>query len=369
VRGTPWTLPAPSGPDAVGTTSVMLPRAPGEPPGTFAVQMWYPANPAADRAPYGPGAGGIRSFVAQHLVRTHSARNAPVADTATRIPLLIYCAGWSGARTENTALAEDLASHGFAVVALDDIAREIPAIDTLSGPLDLSSDAAFHVTLALAGRKRDYAARRVSYVLDRILASDGPLNPDLRARLDTRRIAVYGYSFGGAIAMAAARHDSRFRAAMNMDGWAFPERDAARHELQVPYLYIGTDEPPPTAAEIASSDPVHRNTAILDARDGEYQRTVLGRGGASVLIAGTQHLSFVDDLRAAIMHRPYGPIASSRLARVVGEVSVAFFRYAFDGPTDVPLRVKMRDPAVSFMAWPMATRTDAGSKDSALSEF
>lgn len=349
-----WSLPAPSGPYAVGTLSATLDPPTSKRIGRFDLTLWYPARPSSDRAPYGTGNGGLTSFIAQRLLRTPAARRAHVADGTARIPILLYTAGWGGVRTENTGLALDLASHGFLVVALDDVGRDSAAQSAVSGRLDLSSARAFRATLALAARKRDRSARRVSYVLDRLLASDGPLDRALRERLDPTRVGALGYSFGGAVALRAAQIDPRIRAVVNLDGWLFQTGSEPAHHPHVPYMLISTVDPPVTAADLASPDPVRRYTAELDESDWRVQLGELMQGGVLVAIAGTDHSSFFDDLHYAILHRSRRAISPSHVASIVGGYVVAFFKQQLKGESQPLLRTDApHDGAVAFQSWPM----------------
>ncbi len=94
--------------------------------GSFDVQVWYPGARSDDRAPYGTGAPGFKRFAYHQILRTHAARDSALAAPAKRFPVLVYVAGWGGQRTDNTNLAENLASAGFVVAALSDLAYDVP---------------------------------------------------------------------------------------------------------------------------------------------------------------------------------------------------------------------------------------------------
>nr|BFE79130.1 hypothetical protein GCM10020093_017310 [Planobispora longispora] len=105
---------------------------------TVVVQLWYPArkSPAgARRAQYLGRAEreartvsgalargvGLPGFLVDGVprARTHSVFDAPVAAGDERFPIVLFSPGSGGVRTQNTAWAEELASHGYAVAALD----------------------------------------------------------------------------------------------------------------------------------------------------------------------------------------------------------------------------------------------------------
>ncbi|MER7343669.1 hypothetical protein ABT403_38400, partial [Streptomyces sp. NPDC000075] len=64
---------------------------------------------------------GLPGFLIDGVPRAHSRAvfNAPVADGGGRLPVVLFSPGSGGVRTQNTAWAEELASHGYVVAALD----------------------------------------------------------------------------------------------------------------------------------------------------------------------------------------------------------------------------------------------------------
>ena len=98
-----------------------------------AAGMWYPAQSTASgrRAAYMPDAGQVTAafarihhlpaFVFEHLryVSTHATTAAPVNSHLPGFPVLLYLEGATGFRQMSTFQIEDLASHGYIVVAID----------------------------------------------------------------------------------------------------------------------------------------------------------------------------------------------------------------------------------------------------------
>ena len=344
-------LPSPSGPYAVGTMSVSIERTSRM--GAYPIQVWYPAHAASVRAPYSSGRVGLKDALIGRILLTRAFRNAPPLSGISPYPIVFYFAGWDGFRFENTALCEDLASHGFAVIALDDVTHETPSPAALSGPLDLSSDSAIVETVERAARKRRYGARRVSDLLDRLLTSRSPLPVQIARRLDGTRVAAIGYSFGGAMAYDVARTDSRIRAAINLDGWLFTNQKQVSTGGHVPYLLIGSPDGFAPAG-LVSPDPLIRNTTNFDDRDWRLQRSLLERGGASVLISGTTHASFKDNVAHGITWRTHATIDPDRVARIVSRYTLAFLdreldidgRYTSDSSVT-------HDRAVRYAFWPV----------------
>ncbi len=109
-------------------------------------------------------------------------------------PLIVISHGLSGDRRGFVKIAQHLASHGFAVAALDHPGSDRRQLqDLLTGTArEIARPTEF------ADRPRD-----ISFLLDeltRLSAANGPL----ASRLDMNRIGVIGHSFGGYTALALA---------------------------------------------------------------------------------------------------------------------------------------------------------------------
>lgn len=166
-----------------------------------------------------------------------------------------------------TALAEDLASRGYAVAGVDHnyeaIAITFPDGRTTECRACGSADG--------MGASRNRAAD-VSFVIDR-LTGPNPAWPGGRF-IDRRRIAMVGHSLGGASTIAAMRSDHRIRAGINMDGRIHIQPDG----LDRPFLLLGA--------------PVHEPNG----RDDSWDRAWSGLAGWKrwLTVDGAGHNAFTD---------------------------------------------------------------------------
>src|ERR1051326_3067991 len=140
----PLTLPTPTGPFAVGRvvedwvdTTSTDPLAPRDTtraivPRELLVWIWYPAAgdrgttrsdyiPAELRRPHAARAPLLFRLLTRDAskVRAHSEPNAPLAPARPTYPVLVMRGGASAPVVNYSTLAEDLASHGYVVVAFD----------------------------------------------------------------------------------------------------------------------------------------------------------------------------------------------------------------------------------------------------------
>jgi dienelactone hydrolase len=232
------------------------------------------------------------------------------------------------------------------------------SIRRLGIPMDLSSAGGYKETLQLGREKSDYATQRASDVLDALLNGKVPLPADLAGRFDHNRIGIYGFSFGGAVALITALRDPRFKAAMNLDGWittagTFPTRRPAPA-----YALISGLDPPVTQADLESEDATQRYTAELNQSDDKLQREhLLQGGGFMVTVAGTDHFSFCDQPRYALTHWSKTPVDAPRVARIISGYATGFFDETLNGRVAAQLEPNAaHDPAVTLERWPATHR-------------
>lgn len=252
----------PTGPSNVGVQNFHLVdtqrRDPwGHGPRELMVRAWYPSRqPAAcERMPYLSAAearglsealSGGRQFLFAHLRRVRgNACVGAVPGGSGRLPVLLFGHGLGGHIAQNTAMMEELASHGYVVLSIahpgDAAVVEFPGertypfkrkssssntsaakAEALSNTLARESDPVRYgdaVRAMVNSNPVGDAARLWSddnrFVIDRI--NTGGLG-SLDGRLDPARIGVFGHSLGGAAAIRTCAVDRRCIAAANMDG-------------------------------------------------------------------------------------------------------------------------------------------------------
>ena len=246
-------LPEPTGPCPVGTTSLWLtdtsrpdPWVAGVNARELMVSLWYPATPSdGRRARYmtpaeselqltGRGITGVPPE-ALSTVRTNAVSDATPEGRQRALPLVVLSPGFTNSRSTLTALAEDLASHGYVVAGID---------HTYESFATAFPDGRVTTCLAREARRRGTGFREkvaagraadVSFVLGELTGAH-PAWPGA-GLIDPSRMAMAGHSAGGAAAIAAMLADSRIRAGIDMDGaTAAPIPDDG---LSRPFLFLG----------------------------------------------------------------------------------------------------------------------------------
>jgi dienelactone hydrolase len=168
--------------------------------------------------------------------------------------VLVFSPGGGTFRADYTALYEDLASHGYVVVAVSH-----PGITLMSltdgrigrewsgwrPPPELSMSLerdSLRKSAEFFARTRDaYSAGDIRFVLDQLRALDlGAADGRFTGRLDFARVGAFGHSTGGAVVVAAALTEPRIRAVIVYD--VILPRLLLGEELDVPLMLFGTDD-------------------------------------------------------------------------------------------------------------------------------
>jgi predicted dienelactone hydrolase len=300
-------LPAPTGPYPIGTVAWELPGT-GRPdpwrPGRdrdLTVQLWYPADDPRAQGVGRPDAANLAPWahpnVARHAaqrygfapeslveLRGHATEAAPVRADGGALPVLVFSPGDGGNRTDNTALTEELASHGYLVVSIDHlgdalegstqdgqlVARTKPELPEDIRPEELGGPA---VVTQVDVRVAD--VRAVLDALGRVRTADRGEPAGLPDRIDLGRIGVFGHSLGGATTAGAMFVDDRIRAGANLDGLV--AGPVAAEGLGRPFLVLRQPQ------HTTRIDPSWRT--FLPALRGWHRL---------VTIAGSGHYSFAD---------------------------------------------------------------------------
>jgi len=303
IRSQSRILPAVTGASPVGRAELALtdasrtdPFATDGRPRELAVWIWYPATAAStgQAAPYvpAPWAGLVdnEGLLSQDLqtVHAHSIADAPLDG---KPPVVILFPGLGQPVAMYTAMAEDLASHGYAVVGINPTGSTtvvfpdghiVPAtaLGNVSGA-DVPS------WYANAEKVTNVWVADAAFVVETLTADP----PEIGA-LDFGRLAYLGHSLGGAASFEACRQDAQCAAAVNLDGTLWTE---VRH--------TGL-EPPSLAVRAAPKEPCD---AFCEAADADFA-TVDAIGDSTQLrVAGSQHMNFSD---MGLMWRPLGHLVS-----------------------------------------------------------
>jgi predicted dienelactone hydrolase len=218
-------VPAPTGSFHVGTRSIALTdRARREPearnePRSLVIQLWYPAAAGPRSASYVPPAvarflassAGVQSGLLE-TVKLDAAADAAPLNRKGGWPIVLFSPGFGVERQLYAGLLEDLASHGYVVVAIDH-PHDASIVQFPDGHV-VTPRPQMEIAKALAVRVAD-----TRFVLSELarLARAGVF----AGRLDLGHVGMFGHSLGGAAAASTMLVDRRIDAGADLDGLLF----------------------------------------------------------------------------------------------------------------------------------------------------
>ncbi|MFH8795910.1 hypothetical protein [Streptomyces sp. NPDC017941] len=342
----PVALPAPTGPYAVGTRACHLvddrrddPFAPTRTPRELMVQVWYAtAAPRGERAPY--LTPGLEPVVEQRFelppgslgrVRTDAWRDAPVHPRLRAAPVVFFGPGRQDPAATGTTFAQDLASHGYVVVAVN---------HTYDGPTEFPDGRVVPQNPgtgdpAVLRKYSDVRAADLSFVLDVLTGKRATRLPaDIMRSVRRGGAGVFGHSLGGSAAAEALRTDARFTAGVCLDGAL--QTDAVLSGLRQPFLLFTEPMELPTWTDFMT------------------HHTAWGR---RMVLAGARHYSFNDlatlgvELRldevwtAERFAKFFGTAEGRRAHAATGDYVRAFFDHWLRGRTTTSPSLDTADAA------------------------
>lgn len=304
-------------------------------PRSFMVQVWYPAAPLKEnqRAPwmtrsdiYGPAISEfleLPSFFLDHLAlaKTPAYINAPMAESNSRFPVIVFSHGWNGFNAQNSGQMILLASQGYVVASVNHtygaIATAFPDGRIAYNNPNALPDGVPDDEYEIAARKLvDQWAGDIGYTLDQLAIRDQSSSDSFFSKLDLERVGVFGHSTGGGAAIQFCGTDTRCKALLGMDPFMRPVSEAVlQNGASQPSFFMFSQE----WADLKES----RNNQLFD----QFIPSVPNTLGA-VSIDGTRHHDF-SDLPLLSPIAPQlglkGPLNGQRVTEIVNAYLIDFF--------------------------------------------
>ena len=306
-------------------------------PRTISVKIWYPIDKGVDGEiahwlenmdVMGPALAeklNLPLFFLEHIKysQSYAVIDAPISNSQSKYPLLLFSHGWGGFKSQNTYQMEQLASSGFIVIAPDHTYGAMATIlpdgsvalnnpDALPHGSNLSDDEFVSAVHQLG----DQWSGDLSFILDYLIQPgvDNPIKL-LEDRLDYSRIGVLGHSTGGGAAIQFCANDTRCQAALGMDPYMDPVSFQIQEQgLSKPYLAMFSES---WAKESG------RNNSIFNRF---YENSTEDR--YRYYLEDTKHYDFTD-LPAFSPLAPYlglkGTLDGKQVMKIINAYSLAFF--------------------------------------------
>ncbi|HEY3474369.1 MAG TPA: hypothetical protein VGK56_07135, partial [Anaerolineales bacterium] len=233
-------LSSPTGPYTVGRTRIhwvdtSRPEVLTEDPGDFrevATLIWYPAEAGSGvDAGYFPDLASVSNALIQsgevawwqvfslRFVRSEGLLDASPLRGQGAFPVVFLSPG-NGTNVEfYSALASEIASHGYIVIGLNH-PHDVPAVELSNGQVAAYNKKQWELSVEA---HQAYSAERIKvrtadvlYAFDRL----GEMNASglFAGIINLDAVAVAGHSLGGITASEACKADTRIKACLNFDG-------------------------------------------------------------------------------------------------------------------------------------------------------
>lgn len=317
-------LPAPTGRYPVGVTELQLTDANRVDPWDGSrrevlAQIWYPAqDPTLAPAAWMPPGG--REAQAAYLTELGVPANSwslapsssypdqPARADIGRFPVLLNSPGMGDTTGWSTAQAEDLASHGYVVVAINHT-HEAFAVHFPDGrvertvvPLDSPQEVLRDLLLPTRVADARFVLDELTAASDQSSTAGTVLPAGLAANLDLTKVGMFGHSLGGSTTTQSLQDDPRIRAGVNLDG-----------PVLGPVATDGTDKPLLMLAGGSSPwfgnpgwEPFWRNNTGLK---------------LPLQVAGTEHMSFSDQQTILSQLTSAGRLPAEMKTKAVGTIN------------------------------------------------
>ncbi|MDA7027407.1 dienelactone hydrolase family protein [Bacillus sp. CLL-7-23] len=217
------------------------------------IQVWYPADHTNLQKPkplfpedkqifkkyiqtYASG-WHLPEFVFDYwrYINSNSYENAEILSSKKSYPLVLISHGYGTGRMMHTAQAENLASHGFIVVAIDHTYSTTATVfpDGRITGLTTDLDGTPEKSTKLGG----IWTKDTEFVISQIKKMN---NTVFNGKIDLNHIGIMGHSFGGATAFNASYANPEIKAGINMDGSLY--NLDKKHAISKPFLFIESDD-------------------------------------------------------------------------------------------------------------------------------
>jgi CubicO group peptidase (beta-lactamase class C family) len=305
-------LPAPTGPFPIGVARLVLVDSERGEPQTadssdqreVVVQVWYPVERTArgTAAPYvvdsvaWSDAFGAAALTRFGQVRPHAQwRASPL--TTRPWPSIVMSPAAGNEPGFYSVLGEELASHGFVVLALGH-PYESPLLRLADGRLAVPPAPPAESDPVRVSRDRiDWRSGDMRFVLTELTTSHGAFDRALPGlRIDPGQVVAAGHSRGGVAALEACKVDGRFRGCINLDGGVLGGpyyEDSTGMGPRAPVLWFQAYHPPPPDSQLAAWKMTRAQWDSFDIRANRLLARARGDGWR-VVLPDTAHQAFSD---------------------------------------------------------------------------
>lgn len=288
------------------------------------VQIWYPASNSRNmkRESLFPESRDIfgkciqayskrfnlPGFVLDYwkYIQTNSYKSAELLTTSKPWPVVLMNHGMGTGREIHVSQAENLASHGYMVAAIDHTysttATVFPDGRVTGCKTQMNLDNIYNINYSVG----EIWKEDVGFMLCQLeKLNSGDIESRFKECFDLENIGVMGHSFGGSTAFNALNLSDKIKAGINMDGTFFTLND--KYNLNKPFMFITSDaylkqseifeKTNVTDKDLLSANLLRENYNKLKPlmeKDIGVVNNMIENGGIMLYIEGMEHMNFTD---------------------------------------------------------------------------
>lgn len=327
-------LPRPTGPYNVGVSTHFLKdisRHHNDEKGRpLLVRVYYPSVESPKEYP--PYLSDTMHLYKEKILHTHNVSpedieyldeikdwalpDAPIVTERVPFPVLFFSPGFLMAAQLYSSLIEEMASHGYGVVALN----HTDACWPVMFPDGTSPVILPELANIFSNKERScmqmFDMTQETWIKDVEFVFSWLRNQPLTKSLDLSRMGIFGHSFGGSTATEAVRQYNNFKAMVNLDGLLFgPNWDKP---FETPSLFV-VAEKQLTHEEALNAGLTIEQCDNLLARSSKKVFDQLKDNSFYVTVKNADHATFVDSklIKSPLSKNQYHPLRGIEITRVL----------------------------------------------------
>ncbi|MDR3646320.1 MAG: hypothetical protein P4L22_02130 [Candidatus Babeliales bacterium] len=249
-------------------------------------------------------------------IRDWAMPDAPIDTKNSPFPVLFFSPGFLMAAQLYSSLTEEMASHGYVVVAINHTDACWPVrFPDGSSPVILPE-----LANIFSNKERScmqtFAMTQETWIKDVEFVLSWLRNQPLTKSLDLSAMGIFGHSFGGSIAVEAARHNKAFRALANLDGFLFgPNWDK---QFETPSLFVVAEKQFTHEEGLNAGLNIEQCDNLL-ARHSKKLFDQLKNNAFFVTVKNADHASFVDSklIKSPLSKNVINPLEGIEITRAL----------------------------------------------------
>ncbi|QDQ00917.1 carboxylic ester hydrolase [Lysinibacillus fusiformis] len=305
------------------------------------VQVYYPAEKGTGHpSPYFDNIDalteqlsttqGFPYIATTHLgmTNTHSYKDATPLMAQEKFPLLLFAHGMSLYSRQNTFQLEELASHGYVVVALNFTGDAATTVFPDGDRVDFTP---IENTITFLNSRIKLWEQDASFVLDEVIKGDFDDNfKPIAALIDDDNIGMLGHSFGGATSAQMLVKDNRIKAAIDMDGGLYGD-PMPKNGPGKPFLLMNAEASINFMKKSHGQEPGNRDELFEES----YLRnkTIEKPRVYTTIIPKTNHGSFTDLAAVSPIINESGADVKA-IHKLINEMALGFFNKNLKGSNE-----------------------------------